>query len=108
MTESYRKRMQQVQESDISDDFVADPDALAIAPSLADLMCRYRLDDRGLKTATVAVWCDDGHWKCRITDRETEMTLWHTLTDPKCLYQELEERLLSPNPEWKVARRSHR
>lgn len=82
----YRAMADVEQDVDYGDDFVADPSELKAFPALADWLCRYRYNGHSIRTATLSLWCDDGRWKARLSDREENRTLWITLEDPNNLF----------------------
>lgn len=98
----YRKKLNQTQPQDVGDDFVADPNMLEEYPALADFLCRYVYEGSTIKTATLALWCDDGQYKARLSDRETKRTMWLTLKDPKSMFSEVEQALETGSPGFRM------
>jgi len=108
MSTDYRKSRANSQGHKIESEFVASPLDLELYPCLADLLCRFTSDGKRIKTATIAVWADDGRYKARVTDRHLNQTLWVTLHDPNELFSELESALTADFPDWRVDKRQYR
>lgn len=98
----YRKALEDVQADTIGDEFCASLDELDKYPALADFLCRYRYEGKSIKTATLALWCDDGRYKARLSDRESGRTLWLTLESPLTIFPEVEKALESGIPGFRV------
>ena len=102
----YRDLLTAEQPEEFGDEFCADPGRLDPYPALADFLCRIRDEGSSIKTATLALWADDGRYKARLSDRETGRTLWLTLEDPMGLLEEIESALTSGIPGFRVDKRS--
>lgn len=83
----------------VFDEFLANT-----CPTVHALLTQTKVGEGGHRTtSTMTVFVDeqDGRLKACLTDRDHQMTLWHTISDMGHFWDEMEAAVTSPNPNWR-------
>lgn len=73
-------------------------------PAITEFMTLRKGDDGKVrKTASLLVFCEDGLWKCCLSEREEELTLWASSDTLAGLLEALEATLQAPAPQWRTS-----
>lgn len=87
--------------SGLGDFCFEDSDLEARYPIVYELLSRTRYKGEVRKTATISIFCQDGHLKAVLNDRETRKGCWVTLGSSEEVFADLEASLGSDSPNWR-------